>query len=259
MNLNLKKSKLLLMAVFALFCIKNANAQSKSKFGFVGSVNIGYGSAFISDEKYQQFMDTMQSKTNSVLTKSVNGWFMYSFSKKVDLLFGIGYQEAAFGRRQSNLNFKNYTYPGIGIGKIEDLSNLERGIQYTYRFSYLNLPFQMMLNTGRSSDYKWTFSFVPGAALNVLMNHKMIANLDDGFTIDLKDKFTLDSTGFKARPIAINFSAGFRFQKKDEDGKSYFLQPMAMIYPLSVTSADLKAVPWSISLQFGAIFSSSNK
>jgi hypothetical protein len=257
MNLSLKKSKLLLLAVFALLSITNLKAQSKSKSGFAGSINVGYGSAIISDEKYQQFMDTMQSKTNGVLTKSVNGWFMYSFSKKVDLLFGIGYQEATFGRRQSNLNFNNYTYPGIGIGKIEDLSNIERGIQYTYRFSYLNIPFQMMLNTGRSSDYKWTFSFVPGTAINILVNHKMIANLNDGFSIDQKDIFTFDSTGFKARTIAVNFSAGFRFQKKDEDGKSYFLQPMAMIYPLSVTSADLKAVPWSISLQFGAIFSAS--
>ncbi len=257
MNLSLKKSKLLLLAVFALLSITNLKAQSKSKSGFAGSINIGYGSAIVSDKKYQQFMDTMQSKTNGVLTKSVNGWFMYSFSKKVDLLFGIGYQEAAFGRRQSNLDVKNFTYPGIGTGMILDQTNIERGIQYTYRFSYLNLPFQMMLNTGRSSDYKWTFSFVPGAALNVLMSHKMIANLDDGFTIDQEDKFKIDSTGFKARPIAINFSAGFRFQKKDEDSKSYFLQPMAMIYPLSVTSADLKAVPWSISLQFGAIFSAS--
>lgn len=259
MNSNLKRSNYALLAIFFLFSTLTTLAQSKSKFGLAGSINLGVGSAIITNEKYQQFMDTMQSKTNRVLTKSVNAWVIYSVNKKTDLLIGLGYQEAAFGRKQSNLNFSNYTYPGIGVGKIEDLSNLERGIQYTYRFSYLNIPVQLLINTGRSGDFKWTYSFVPGAGINVLLNHQMIANLDDGFSIDLIDKFYLDSTGFNARPIAFNLSAGLRFQKKDEDGKSYFIQPMAAVYPLSVSSSDLKALPWTISLQFGAVFSASKK
>ncbi len=259
MNLNLKQNKCLLILAILAFNYFQVSAQSKSKLAIAGSLNFGLGSAKIGDEKYQKYMDSMQSETNNVLTKAANVWLMYSYNKKVDLLFGIGYQEAAFGRIQSNLNFNNYTYPGIGIGKIEELSNLERNIQYTYRFSYLNIPFQMMLNTGRSGNFKWTYSFVPGAGLNILLNHKMIADLGDGFLIDEKDKFVFDSTGFKARPIALNFSAGFRLQKKDEDGKSYFIQPMAIVYPHSITNSDLKSVPWMISLQFGAVFSASKK
>ncbi len=259
MNSSLKKSKLLLIAILIFGLHQPLLAQSKSKFALVGSINIGLGSAIITNEKYQNFMDTMQSTSNFVLTKSANAWLMYSLSKKSDLLIGIGYQEAAFGRRQDNLNFRNYTYPGMGVGKIEDLSNIERGIQYTYRFSYLNVPVQLMLNTGRTSNYKWTFSFVPGAALNILLNHQMIADLDAGFTIDQQDKFTFDSTGFKARPLNINLNAGFRFQKKDEEGMSYFIQPMVTVYPLSVTTSDLKAVPYTLSLQLGAVFSASKK
>ena len=60
-------------------------------------------------------------------------------------------------------------------------------------------------------------------------------------------------------PLNINLNAGFRFQKKDEEGMSYFIQPMVTVYPLSVTTSDLKAVPYTLSLQLGAVFSASKK
>lgn len=260
MNLNLKRiNSILALGLLLVSFPEILKAQSKSKYSYGGSINLGVGSALIASDAYQKYMDTVQSRTNMVMVKGVHAWFTYSLSQKTDLHLGLGYQEAAYGRRQENLNFQNYTYPGIGTGSIEDLSNVEKGIQYIYRYSYLQVPAQFSLNFGRSGDFQWTYSFVPGGALNVLLNHSMIANLDDGFSIDGENRFVMDSTGFKARPVTFNLSAGFRFQNRNDAGEIFFFQPNVILFPMSVSSSDLTAIPWSINMQFGMLFNGSKK
>ena len=260
MNLNLKKiSQLFGLGMILITMPIDLAAQSKSKYSYGGSLNLGLGSAVITNDAYQQYMDTVLSRTNAVMVKGVHAWFTYSLSQKTDLHLGLGYQEAAYGRRQENLNFQNYTYPGIGTGSIEDLSNLEKGIQDIYRYSYLQVPAQLSLNFARSGDFQWTYSFVPGGALNVLLNQSMIANLDDGFSIDGENRFVMDSTGFKARPLTFNLSAGVRFQNRNEAGEIYFIQPNVILFPMSVSSKELTAIPFSINVQFGMLFNGSRK
>lgn len=258
MNLSLKMNshKLIVFCLLVLPII--SQGQSKTKSAWVGSLQVGYGSAITPNNSYKNFMDTMQSKTNGVLVKGIHVNYLYSLSRKTDIMVGLGYNEAAFGRKQTGLNFDNYTYPGMGTGQIEDLSNIEKGIQYTYRYSYLQVPVQIVFNVARSRDFKWTYSIVPGGAAQILLNHQLVANLD-GFSIEGEDRFTFDSTGFEARRIAFNLQLGYRLAHKEENGEAYYIQPMIGIYPLSVSDANNKAFPWFACVQAGWYFNFKSK
>ena len=256
MNSNLKKNK-----IFFFLCIltafgTNVLAQSKSKTSFGFGVNGGVGSAIIGGNTYQNYMDTTKSKSTMHFNKGIHAWALVSLGKKSDLQVGLGFQQMGFARKQSGLTFKNHTYPGIGVGFIEDLSNTEKEITYNYRLNYLQIPLQLNTYLGRSGDFKWVYQFSAGITPQILLKHNMVANTNPGFSIDGESQFKIDSSGFTANRIAVNMQVGLTIEYRESKNKLYFIQPLIGIYPAPVTAAPRAAFPIFASLSVGVLFSS---
>ncbi len=257
MNWSLKKIKLCIYTGIIFFLTQlNTNAQSKSKNSFGIGIIGGIGYGIINGDAYQNYMDTTKSANHQHINKGVHIWSLLSLGKKSDLQIGLGFQQIGFARKQSGLTFKNYTYPGIGIGKIEDLSNTTKEITYNYRFNYLQLPVQFNTYLGRSRDFKWVYQFSAGITPQVLINHKLVANTNPGFTIDGEEQFKLDSSGFEPRRFALHMQVGLTVEYRESKSKVYFIQPMLGIYPASITAGPLTAYPVFASLAVGVLFSS---
>lgn len=244
-------SKIGFILLFLFFGSNQIIAQSKTDFSYGLSVNLGYGLAVTNNEDYQKYTDTINSNSTRHFNKGAHVWFNYSLGKKYDLQIGLGFQQIGFARKQTNLNFKNYTYPGIGTGRIEDLSNAEKEITYNYRFNYIEVP--LILNTylGRSNDFKWIYHFTAGITPQILVNHKLVANCNPGFSINGEDQFKFDSTGFSGRLFAMNLQIGMLIENKVSKNKTYFIQPIIGYYPLSITSNANTANPFYFSVNLG--------
>jgi len=244
-------SKICALLVMCFTFSNTLFAQSKTGFSYGLSVNLGYGSASTTNESYLKYTDTINSSKTSHFNKGAHIWFNYSLGKKYDLQVGLGYEQIGFARQQSNLNFNNYTYPGIGTGRIEDLSNSEKVITYNYRFNYIQVP--IMINTflGRSNDFKWIYHFTAGLTPQILVNHQLIANCNPGFSVDGEDQFKFDSTGFSARSIAMNLQIGMLIENRVSKNKTYFIQPIIGYYPFSITSSANTANPFFFSVNLG--------
>lgn len=255
MNWNLKKINI--FSLLMLFLWSNHSmifAQNKSKKSFGVGVNFGLGSAFVSGKTYQNYMDTTKSSASYHFNKGIHAWALYSLGKKSDLQIGLGFQQMGFARKQSNLTFKNFTYPGIGIGKIEDLSNTQKEITYNYRFNYLQIPLQINTYLGRSRDFKWVYQFSAGIMPQILLKHRLVANTNPGFTIEEEDQFKIDSSGFEARRFAVNMQVGLTIEYRESKNKVYFIQPMLGVHPIGVSANPRVAYPVFASLAVGVLF-----
>lgn len=257
MNWSLKKIKVFtFLTLLFIGSLSSLFAQSKSKNSYGIGLNAGLGSTFVTGNSYQNYMDTSKSNASYHFNKGIHAWALVSLGKKSDLQIGLGLQQMGFARKQNNLAFKNATYPGIGAGFIEDLSNTEKEITYNYRFNYLQIPLQINTYLGRSRDFKWVYQFSAGVTPQILLNHRLIANTNTGFTIDGEDQFKLDSSGFEARRFALNMQVGLTIEYRESKSKLYFIQPMLGIYPIGVSSAPRAAYPVFASLTVGVLFSS---
>jgi hypothetical protein len=254
-NLNLNKLKIV-FSLFLLASFSTSFGQSKSNIEYGASISLGVGSAITNSASYKQYSDTVLSKSHAHFNKGIHAWVNYSLGKKADLQLGIGYQQIGFSRIQENLTFKNYTYPGIGTGRIEDLSNTDKGIVYNYKFNYLQFPLMINSYLGRSGDFKWVYNFTAGITPQVLIKHRMVANCIPGYSIEGENQFKFDSTGFDARPISANIQVGLKIEYRETKSKVYFIQPLIGIYPMSVTKSTNTAIPYFFSLNLGMLFSS---
>lgn len=263
MNLNLRTISIVL-GLAILFLMPNLlNAQSKSKYTFGIGVNGGIGLAAHNSDaytKYESFLDSNSNTSKAMhFNKGIHAWFTYSLGKKADLQVGLGYQQTGFTRKQTDLQYFNYTYPGIGFGQILDKSNTQKEITYNYRFHYLQFPIIINRSLGRSSDFKWVYKFSAGLTPQILVKHNLVANCNPGFTIDSEKQFKLDSTGFDAKRIAISMQVGFNIEYRDSKEKTYFFQPLLGIYPTSVTGSNNKAYPFYFGMNVGMLFSNIKK
>lgn len=257
MNWNLKPiSKLCLLIALSGFLNVNVQAQSKSKLSYGLGVNLGLGSAIVGSDAYKTYSDSVKSSTTAHYNKGIHAWLNYSLGKKADLQIGLGFQQVGFARKQTNLQFKNPTYPGIGVGFIEDVfsPNSGREITYNYRFNYIQIP--VILNTylGRSGDFKWVYNFSTGITPQILVKHQLVANCSPGFKIDSKDQFKLDSSGFEARRISTSLQIGMNIEYHDTKEKIYFFQPLIGFYPISVTRSTNSSYPFYFALNVGMLF-----
>lgn len=256
MNWSLKQIRIIcLLIVFAIVSANALFAQSKDKFEFGASVSLGTGGAILTSEAYKQYTDTMKCANGMHLNKGVNIWFDVLLSKKTDLQMGLGFQQIGFARTQTGLTFKNYTYPGIGTGRIEDLSNTVKEITYNYRFSYLQFPLILNTNIGRSGNFKWISHFSVGITPQILMKHQLVAICNPGFSIEGKSQFKLDSSGFDGRILSLSIHAGFNFEYRAAKNKIYFFQPMLGFYPLSVSKTSNAAYPIFAGINVGVLLS----
>ena len=258
MNLSLnqnRKIEFYLFVFFSWLTSSNLFAQSNSEYSFGISLTPSTSYSIINGDTWSKYLDSSQS--NQVLKNSmqIHAWVNKAMGKELELQIGVGYANIGFRRNQENLKFKAITYPGIATGMVEDLSGSEKQINYFYQFRYLQIPFLMNLQVARSKDFKYRYSFSGGLTLNALLQHRIIAETLKGYYIDGQTKFTLDSTGFNARPISMQLNLGMKADFKIDKKTKGFIQPMLAFYPISISSGDRKVNPFMFLLSFGINYS----
>ncbi len=251
-----KSSRLFFLVLIYVTSDYSCLAQAKSLVTGGISISPTFGSSFNRGDSYTDYSDSVKSTQGTRLMWGVHGWINYSLKKKLDIQVGIGYQDIGFSRIQKGLDLNEPTYPGIGVGFIEDKSNTQKDITYNYRFQYLQVPVIFNSYMGRSANYKWVFNFSAGIVSNLLLKHQIVANLNPGFTVDGKKSFNIDSTGFDARRFAFNVLIGAKieYKEKADTKKTYFFQPAIGFYPLSVAGGAIKSNPWFITINVGMLF-----
>jgi hypothetical protein len=266
MNLNLKKINTVILLLLA---IKIASAQkiktsSIELYGSLGAVfNGSFNSSRSSEmanshQTFKQYQDSTSNKETWRLNLSPQIGIIYQINRDFDLQCGISYIVLGHQRQLNNLKYKDYTYPGVGStsGQIVENTNVERNIKLNYRYQYLQVPllFNYHVNA-RSVGQKVKVSISGGVGFNILLKHDINAVLNDGFKIDDKSSFSIDSTGFKANAISPNLMLGTRLDYDYKKQIKLICQPMFGYFPLSVSSNQLEARPWFFNLSFGVIYS----
>ncbi len=260
MNLNLsqtKEPKFFALAAFILiginFGIMNtAWSQNKTLLTAGFSVSPGFGSAYLNDDVFKSYMDSVHSSQSARFMAGAHVWINYSLKKDLDMQIGLGYQDMGFARKQENLKVLDPTYPGLGVGIIQDKSSTSKGITYNYHFHYLQIPLLFNFYLNRSGDFKWVYSFSAGLATNILISQNIQADLS-GFTIDSKKTMKLDSTGFDGRRVSTTLMIGAKFEFKSDKTKSYFIQPIFGFNPISASS-NIQTNPWYVVVNAGVLF-----
>lgn len=267
MKLNLNPNKVLLVLVIVL-CSKFISAQISTKWGFGASLNpmmtgaLNYSSSnemMDTIQNYKMYCDSISTKENWHTTIGISGFVTYQFSKKLKIQTGITYLNVGHQRPLKNLQYSNKTYNGIGSGfnngVIQEQTNIERNIDLNYRYQYLQIPVLFNYHIKRSGDFLINYSLTAGFGIDILLNHDIHAVLGEGFTIDDIKEFFIDSTGFKANPIAINFMLGSTIGYKISKKIDFLFQPMIGFFPMSVSSNQIKALPWYVSANVGFVYS----
>jgi hypothetical protein len=266
MNLNLKKINTVMLLLLA---VKIASAQkiktsSIELYGSIGAVFNGSFNSSSSNEManshqtFKQYQDSTSNKETWQLNFSPQIGIIYQINRDFDLQCGLGYIVLGHQRQLNNLKFQDYTYPGVGStsGQIVERTNVERNIKLNYRYQYLQVP--LLINyhvNARSVGHKVKVSISGGVGFNILLKHDVNAVLNDGFKIDDKTSFSIDSTGFKANAISANLMLGTRLDYDYKKQIKLICQPMFGYFPLSVSSNQLEARPWYFNLSFGVIYS----
>ncbi len=233
-----------------------ALAQTKSVFRVGVSVNPAINMAFLSanDSLAANFLKVNESNFTYKTSVGSTIWFRYLIKRKLDIMFGLGYNNLGFQRKQEHLKFNEPTYPGIGVGKIEDLSNTEKSLYYNYRFDYINIPVLLNWYVGSDKDYKFHFAYTLGAQANFLVNHNLVATTNSGYNIDGKNKFSLDSSGFTGNAINLGLLAGIRMEYNYNKKVDVFAQPLMFFSPMSITNQPYSAIPFKLFVNIGLTY-----
>ncbi len=205
-------------------------------------------------QTYMQYNDSVQSFQSTRLNFSATLWYHHIINSEFTLQTGLGYIDMGWRREQNNLKYGDFTYPGVGDGRIIENSNTTKNINYDYRFHYLQIPVWINYLAFKSKDFKTTYSFTGGLTGNVLLKHALTAKLD-GFTLDSKSKFQLDSTGYDARTFNMQFNIGLRVEHKLEKNITAIIQPMYSIHPFSATNEPISAKLYGMMLNIGVVLS----
>ncbi len=258
MNLSLNQNKgfkFLTLFVIGFCCAFSLNAQSNSEYSFGLSIAPSASLSIVSGNSWNDYLDS--SNSNQILKTNfqIHAWVNKSLGKELDFQVGLGYANIGLKRAQKNLRFKDYTYPGIATGIVEDFSNTEKQLDYYYQFQYLQIPLMLNMQVGRSKDFKYRYSFSTGLTLNTLMKHKLVAETISGYYIDGKEKFVLDSTGFNARRFSIQVQLGMKGDFKIDKKTRGFVQPLLVFYPISISSGDRKINPFLLMVNVGFNYS----
>jgi len=254
------KLQLLILGIFFEILISNCLAQktaSKYSWGFGINPTLTYAinksnsmdaareTPFISLKDYTDSLNKFETWRSSM---GATAWINYVMNRIWDVQVGLAYADLGYQRKQEGLLFKQTTYPGLGSGKIEDLSNPAKDINYNYRFHYLQIPILFHYKYKKSGDFKFTYSFSGGVSTNILLKHQMTANLLNGFYIEGEKKFNFDSTGFKASPVTFNILLGGRIEYKLDKTSQLSVIPQIGFFPLGVTSGSINSNPIFFSL-----------
>lgn len=239
--------------------------QSRTKLYFSASLNPVITMAYntTSSDKLtgstpvqtlKQYQDSVRSFETYKLSLGATVWLNYLINSKWSIQTGIGYSEVGFSRQQNNIQFNDKLFPGVGTkGKLIELSNSEKNINYRLRYQYITVPVLFNYYAKRSGNFKWTCYFTGGLGLNILVKHEMKAVLDQ-FVIEGEKEFHVDSTGYEGSPFSLNLFAGGRFDYKVDKTISVFAQPMLTVFPLSVSKTDIKSYPIGLQVNLGVSY-----
>ena len=209
------------------------------------------------NQSFKAYNDSIKGKESYRLNVlSATFWFNYSLNRKWEIQAGIGYMEVGFQRNQTNIKFDDQLYPGIGSGKLEELTSVSRNIDYNYRFQYLHLPLLFNYHIKRSGDFRINYSLTGGLAVDVLLKHKMTANLD--FDLNGQHTFNIDSTGYNGRLFALNIILGGRIDYKIDKKLTLMVQPVFGFYPISVSSVPISVYPFYFTVHTGLVYEFAN-
>lgn len=254
-----------LIYFFTFFAsVKLVSAQSRDKLTVGGYITPLFTLSFNTSSS-NELMPNGRGQTYSGFNDSVSSTETYRFSygagllanyllnNKWSLQFGIGYMDVGFQRQQKDIQFGDYTHPGIGTGRIIDLSGANRSIDYNYRYQYLQVPVLANYTFKQSSDYRWLFQASGGLAVNVLLKHQLSAVLNQ-FVEDGESEFDIDSTGYEGNRFALSVFLGAKAEYRYEKKITLFAQPLIGFYPLSVSSTPINVFPLVIGLNMGVVY-----
>lgn len=241
------------------------SAQSRSKISWSASINpsITLPLNFSSSQDkvsgnpfqtYQQYADSVRTFETFKLSLGGTVWMNYLINQKWTLQTGIGFNETGFTRQQKNIKVLDKVFPGVGTGMVLDKSNVERSIDYKFRYQYITVPVLFNYYGKRSGDFKWTYYFSTGVGFNYLLKHEIKAVLND-FVMDGENKFHLDSTGYEGRKFAVNLFVGARIEYKVDKTVTVFGQPLLTIYPVSISKTSMHVYPFGLTMNCGVIYS----
>jgi hypothetical protein len=239
-------------------------AQGRSKLTWSASVNpsITFPANFssskekVSGNEYQtheQYADSVRTFETFKLSLGATVWMNYLINQKWTLQTGIGFNETGFTRQQKNIKVLDRVFPGVGTGMVLDQSNVERSIDYRFRYQYITLPVLFNYYGKRSGDFKWTYYFSTGIGFNYLLKHEIKAVLND-FVIDGENTFHLDSTGYEGTRFAVNLFVGARIEYKVDKTISVFGQPLITAYPLSISKTPMSVHPIGLTMNCGIVY-----
>lgn len=210
-----------------------------------GSVASGLGNA-----TFKQVADSFSRDETYRFSYGAHAWINYMINSKWTLQTGLGFSDIGFRRIQDNPKFNQKIHPGIGRGIIEDLTDNSKRIEYNYRYQYLQVPIIFNYYLKQNADYKWIYEASAGIGLNVLLNHKITADLH-GFSVDNQESFDIDSTGYEGSALGMNFFLGFKAEYRYEKKMNLFIQPLIGIFPFSVSNTEMRVWPYFIAVNFG--------
>jgi hypothetical protein len=205
------------------------------------------------DQTYSEYADSVRSFETYKLSLGATVWANYVINRKWSVQAGVGYSETGFTRQQRNITFNATLMPGIGSGRLQELSNSQKSIDYTYKYQYVTVPVLFNHYMKRSGNFKWSYYVTMGAALNVLLKHEIKAELDQ-FVVDGKSTFHLDSTGYEGRRVGVNLFVGGRFDYKVDKNIMVFGQPLLTFYPVSVSKTPIQVYPIGLTFNCGITY-----
>jgi hypothetical protein len=239
-------------------------AQTQEKILIGGGAHITFSNAInTSTDKnlvpgkpytYVQYSESVKQYQSGRVTLGFSAQFQYALSKKRSIQTGLTYLDIGFQRKQEGINFKDSTYPGMGTGRVEELSGSTKSITYNYRYQYLQIPILVNFIVSQTRDLKYTHRISAGFSTNILLNHDIKAKLDE-FVVDGEEVFKFDSTGYEAARFGFNLLFGYKLDIKGEDKQLYYIQPMIGISPISVSTTPLESYPIFLQLNVGMLFS----
>lgn len=256
--------KFLLGALIAFPFLSIAQSMDESYYsitvgGGLTGASVSSNSQAIYDDRpssdyrtYKEFADAIKKNQSTRLNFSAHAWYNKALGFNWTLQAGIGYVDMGFRYEQNKLQDGDYIKKGVGEGRIWDKSNVEKNLNYDYRFHYVDIPVWFNYELFKSKDYKTIYQFTAGVAANILVKHQLTARLD-GFTIDGKDKFQVNNTGLDARAFNMQLNAGFKVIHKLDKQTTVIVQPMYSMHPVSVTNSNLSVNPYSIMLHAGLV------
>lgn len=256
--------KQLYQLLLFIFFAASASAQSRDKLTLGGGVmplaTWSFNTSSSNDpvkkggtQTFKQYADSVSAHETYRYSFAIGVVGNYLLNQKWSVQFGLSYLDIGFQRQQKDIQFMDYTHPGIGKGRILDLTSAKRSIDYNYRYQYLQIPAMMNYTFKQSRDYRWLFQVSSGVGVNVLLKHQMTAVLNQ-FTEDGESEFDIDSTGYEGYRMAVNVFVGAKAEYRYEKKTTLFIQPLLGFYPVSVSASPVNVFPFFFGINLGAVY-----